>query len=124
MKTTTPAYLLQQTNFDKAIVVVYDAPAETPFNDIVELKKEGHVCLFAHYKNWMKGKTLRMTTNLWANGSTGPKGTSPNTMLFLWGRLTKNLWSMPNYFSAGRVHTKYLSHATHHKKLVVVVEWR
>ncbi len=71
MKNTTPAYLLQQTNFDKEIVVVYDAPSETPFDNIVELKKEGHVCLFAHYKNWMKGKTLRMTAEHFGCGGCG-----------------------------------------------------
>jgi len=71
MNNTTPAYLLQQANFDKAIVVVYDAPADTPFGDIVEMKKEGRVCLFAHYKNWMKGKTLRLTAEHFGCGGCG-----------------------------------------------------
>jgi hypothetical protein len=71
MKNITPDYLIEKTNYNKPVVVVYDAPSETPFDEIVELKAQGRVCLFAHYKNWMNGKTLRLTATNFGCGGCG-----------------------------------------------------
>ena len=56
MLPTHPTYLIEKASYSKPLIAVYDAPAATAFENIIELKKEGHVCLFAHYKNWIKGK--------------------------------------------------------------------
>ncbi|MFP4470922.1 MAG: DUF169 domain-containing protein [Bacteroidales bacterium] len=71
MAPTKPTYLLQQSNYTKPVIALYDAPAETPFADIRELKEKGHVCMFAHYKNWMNGKTLKITGDNFGCGGCG-----------------------------------------------------
>lgn len=71
MKQASPEFLLEKTNYNKPVVVVYDAPCETSFDEIVELKAKGQVCLFAHYKNWMNGKTLRLTATNFGCGGCG-----------------------------------------------------
>jgi len=66
-----PTYLIEKANYSKPVIAVYDAPAFSAFENIFELKKEGHVCLFAHYKSWMKGKALRMTAEHFGCGGCG-----------------------------------------------------
>lgn len=69
--TMKPAYLLQQSDYINPVVAFYDAPAETPFENCIEIKPTGHVCFFAHYKNWMQGKTLRITKDNYGCGGCG-----------------------------------------------------
>ncbi|MCF8367212.1 MAG: DUF169 domain-containing protein [Bacteroidales bacterium] len=71
MQTSSIHYLLEKTNFNKPVIAVYDAPAGTLFQNIIQLKKEGHVCLFAHYKQWMNGKMLKMTAAHFGCGGCG-----------------------------------------------------
>jgi len=66
-----PEFLLEKLNFSKQLIAVYDAPASTPFYNIVTLKPIGHVCLFTHYKNWMNGKTLKLTDENFGCGGCG-----------------------------------------------------
>jgi hypothetical protein len=67
----TPDFLLAKTDYNKPVIALYDAPGSTKFKEITELKKEGHVCLFVHYKNWMNGKTLKMTSKNFGCGGCG-----------------------------------------------------
>lgn len=67
-----PTNLIKQSGYTKPMVAFYDAPFETPFENLIEIKPTGHVCFFAHYKNWMKGKTLRVTKD---NAGCGGCGT-------------------------------------------------
>ncbi len=71
MPTTKPDYLIENANYKLPVIAVYDAPAETHFSEIVELKEKGRVCLFAHYKNWMKGKTLKLSATNFGCGGCG-----------------------------------------------------
>ncbi|HZK09191.1 MAG TPA: DUF169 domain-containing protein [Bacteroidales bacterium] len=71
MKHITPDYLIEKTNYNKPVVVVYDAPSDNPFGEVLELKAQSQVCIFAHYKNWMNGKTLRLTATNFGCGGCG-----------------------------------------------------
>ena len=69
--TTQPDYLIQQTDYNKPMVAMYDAPADSDFENLIEIKATGHVCFFAHYKSWMNGKTLRLTPDNFGCGGCG-----------------------------------------------------
>lgn len=66
-----PTFLINHSDCTKSMIAFYDAPAETPFKNKIEIKPAGHVCFFAHYKNWMQGKTLRITKDNYGCGGCG-----------------------------------------------------
>jgi hypothetical protein len=68
---TSPDYLITQTDYTKPVIALYDAPPDTPFENLIEIKATGHVCFFAQYKNWMKGKTLKITKDNFGCGGCG-----------------------------------------------------
>jgi hypothetical protein len=53
-----PANLLKHIGLMTPLIGFYDAPEVSPFEPLVSPKPGGHVCTFAFYKAWHKGKTL------------------------------------------------------------------
>jgi hypothetical protein len=43
------------------LIGFYDTPDPEPFQPLIELKSGRHACVFACYKQWLKGKSLHIT---------------------------------------------------------------
>jgi len=66
-----PELLLKHLNFALPLIALYDAPAGTAFENVVETKPNIRKCLFAFYEDWMSGKTLRLSKDNYGCGGCG-----------------------------------------------------
>jgi len=66
-----PELLLKHLNFTLPLIALYDAPAYTAFDEILETKPGIRKCLFAFYEDWMQGKTLRLSKDNYGCGGCG-----------------------------------------------------
>jgi hypothetical protein len=65
-----PTKLLEIAGIEIPLVGFYDAPDRSAFEPVVLPPKQSHVCVFAYYKLWLKGTTLRVTEeNFGCNGA-------------------------------------------------------
>jgi len=56
-----PTILLEKIGLDRPPVGFYDAPEAAPFEPLVEPVGGRRACLFAFYRSWLAGKTLRLS---------------------------------------------------------------
>jgi len=56
-----PANLLKIIGITTPLIGFYDAPDTSPFEPLVRPKPGKRACVFAFYKQWLKGKTLHIT---------------------------------------------------------------
>jgi len=56
-----PTELLSAIGIATPLVGFYDPPDETPFEPLVAQRPGGHACVFAFYRKWVEGATLRIT---------------------------------------------------------------
>ncbi len=58
-----PVNLLEIAGVTTPLIGFYDAPDPASFAPLVEPKPGRHACVFAFYKEWLKGKTLHITAD-------------------------------------------------------------
>ena len=56
-----PSFLLEKTGIDIPLIGFYDAPDADPFSPLVRPRPGVRTCVFAFFKQWLKGKTLHIT---------------------------------------------------------------
>lgn len=66
-----PANLLKRIGLTTPIIGFYDAPETSPFEPLTLPKPDRHVCIFAFYNAWLKGKTLHITQENFGCGGAG-----------------------------------------------------
>jgi hypothetical protein len=66
-----PEHLLQKLDLTTPLIGLYDAPAPSAFEPLVSPKQGGHMCTFAFYNAWLKGKTLHITKDNFGCGGAG-----------------------------------------------------
>ncbi len=66
-----PAKLIETAGIEISPVGFYDAPDPAAFAPLVEPKPGARVCVFAFYKSWLEGKTLRVTEKNFGCGGAG-----------------------------------------------------
>jgi len=54
-------HLLERMGLGIPLIGFYDAPETGPFEPLVEPKPGTRVCVFAFYRQWLRGKTLHLT---------------------------------------------------------------
>ncbi len=64
-----PKNLCRRINLKTPLIGFYDAPDPTPFEPLV--KPDTGECVFAFYKDWLKGKTLHITEKNYGCGGAG-----------------------------------------------------
>ncbi len=55
-----PATLIDRIGLGTPLIGLYDAPDTEPFEPLVSPRPGAHVCVFAYYKAWQKGKTAHL----------------------------------------------------------------
>jgi len=63
--------LLERIGLTIPLVGFYDAPDTEPFEPLVEPKSGRGACMFAFYKQWLRGKTLHLTRDNFGCGGAG-----------------------------------------------------
>lgn len=63
--------LLKKIGLTIPLVGFYDAPDPSPFRPLVSPGKGRHTCVFAFYRKWLKGETLRITRDNFGCGGIG-----------------------------------------------------
>ena len=58
-----PTILLKKARITTPLIGFYDVPDPGPFEPLVKPKPGLRSCIFAFYKQWLKGKTLHITEN-------------------------------------------------------------
>jgi hypothetical protein len=53
--------LIKQIGLTAPLIGLYDAPDPSPFEPLIQPKSGKRACVFAFYKQWLKGKTLHIT---------------------------------------------------------------
>ncbi len=53
--------LIKKVGLKTPLIGFYDAPVEEPFGPLVEPKDGRSVCIFAFFKQWLRGKSLHLT---------------------------------------------------------------
>jgi hypothetical protein len=66
-----PAVLINKLDLGNPLIGLYDAPAALSFAPIIEMKTGVRTCIFQHYRNWMSGRTLKITKNNYGCGGCG-----------------------------------------------------
>ena len=56
-----PTNLIKRIGLTVSLIGFYDAPDTSPFEPLVRPKSGKRACVFAFYKQWLKGKTLHIT---------------------------------------------------------------
>lgn len=54
-------YIFQQIDLVTKIIALYDAPEDSNFNNIIEIKANKKNCLFEFYNDWQQVNTLKLT---------------------------------------------------------------
>jgi hypothetical protein len=65
------SFLIRQINLQTPLIGVYDAPGDTDFGQTETPPDRRHVCFFAFYKKWLKGKTLKLSNRQYGCGGCG-----------------------------------------------------
>ncbi|HVN70904.1 MAG TPA: DUF169 domain-containing protein [Desulfomonilia bacterium] len=63
--------LMGRLGIKTPIIGFHDAPSIDGFEPVVAPEPKKHVCVFAFYKDWLKGKTLRITKDNFGCGGAG-----------------------------------------------------
>jgi len=93
------AGLTEQLGIRTPLIGLYDAPDTSGFEPLAAPEPGKHVCVFAFYANWMKGKTLLITKDNYGCGGAGTSLCSRETrsrqdyITFLYKPFLKNLRS-------------------------------
>ena len=66
-----PVELIKTAGIEIPLIGFYDAPDAKPFAPVVEPKAGTRICVFAFYKRWLKGETLRVTKDNFGCGGAG-----------------------------------------------------
>lgn len=69
--TPYPSELMRTAGIEIPLIGFYDAPDPAPFAPLVEPKAGARACVFAFYRNWLKGETLRVTKDNFGCGGAG-----------------------------------------------------
>jgi hypothetical protein len=56
-----PSRLLDRLGLETPLIGLYDAPDAAPFEPCVRPAPGAHACVFAYYKDWLRGRTLHLT---------------------------------------------------------------
>ena len=67
--TPDPSHLLDRLGLETPLIGLYDAPDAAAFEPCVRPKPGMHTCVFAFYKDWLRGRTLHLTWE--AHGCSG-----------------------------------------------------
>ena len=74
MTQPNPAGLIKRIQLIIPLIGFYDAPDAVPFKPLIRPKPGNRVCIFAFYKQWLKGKTLHITEdNTGCRGARQPR---------------------------------------------------
>ena len=57
------AGLIDKIGLSTPLIGFYDAPDISPFDPLIEPKSNKRLCIFAFYKQWLRGKTLHITSD-------------------------------------------------------------
>ena len=66
-----PKKLIETAGIEIPLVGFYDAPDPAQFEPLVAPKPGARACVFAFYKSWLKGETLRVTKDNFGCGGAG-----------------------------------------------------
>ena len=66
-----PSALVKTAGIEIPLIGFYDAPDPSPFDPVIEPKAGARACVFAFYKSWLKGETLRVTNDNFGCGGAG-----------------------------------------------------
>ena len=66
-----PTNLIKRIGLTVPLVGFYDAPDTSPFEPLVQPKSGKRACVFAFYKQWLKGQTLHITEHNAGCGGAG-----------------------------------------------------
>jgi hypothetical protein len=69
--TQDPSRLIEALGIKIPLIGLYDAPNTTGFEPIVTPEPRKHICIFAFYKDWLKGSTLLITKDNFGCGGAG-----------------------------------------------------
>ena len=67
-----PSHLLDSLGLETPPIGLYDAPDATAFEPCVRPEPGRHTCLFAFYKDWLRGRTLHLTWEAHGCGGAAP----------------------------------------------------
>ena len=56
-----PTHLLDNLGLETPAIGLYDAPDAAPFEPCVRPQPGARTCMFAYYKDWLRGRTLHLT---------------------------------------------------------------
>jgi hypothetical protein len=56
-----PAEFLRISRMELPLIGLYDAPDKGPFEPVIEPKPGSHVCVFAFFRSWLKGRTAALS---------------------------------------------------------------
>ena len=56
-----PSTLIKRIGLTTPLIGFYDSPETSPFEPLLQPKPDKKACIFAFYKQWLKGKTLHIT---------------------------------------------------------------
>mgnify|MGYP003793818447 FL=1 len=66
-----PRRLIERLGIEWPVIGFYDAPTTDGFDPVVEPAPGRHTCLFAFFKQWLQGKTLRLSQECYGCGGAG-----------------------------------------------------
>jgi len=66
-----PSRLIDKIDLKIPLIGFYDSPDIDPFEPLIRPHKTGHNCVFAFFKQWLKGKTLHLTKDNYGCGGAG-----------------------------------------------------
>ena len=66
-----PTTLMEIASISTPLIGFYDAPDANPFAPVVEPEAGKRVCVFSYYRQWLKGKTLHLTKEIYGCGGSG-----------------------------------------------------
>lgn len=66
-----PSRLTEKIGLKVPLIGFYDSPDTAPFEPLVKPGRTGHNCVFAFFKQWLKGKTLHLTKDHYGCGGAG-----------------------------------------------------
>jgi hypothetical protein len=67
-----PSHLLDSLGLETPPIGLYDAPDAAAFEPCLRPEPGRHTCVFAFYKDWLRGRTLHLTWEAHGCGGAGP----------------------------------------------------
>jgi hypothetical protein len=71
MMVLDPTRLIAKIGLNVPLIGLYDAPDPKPFEPLIRPPYGQRSCIFAYYKNWIKGETLLLTKEQFGCGGAG-----------------------------------------------------